>query len=723
MEVAITVVDDRQQPLPAARLRLRELATGAGQEEKTDAQGLAHFHIDVPGTYEVWVNDSPASSDPVLVRANQKGSTSLFLTYNPVLQQRTRRQSFERNGLRTIDMGPVPATPADGYNRLEVSVVNSAGLPQASRQVCVVCLDRHTLYCARTDASGMASFHLPAKQAYDIDVEEQRNASFVVQENLEGYTLAQTVVYDEYPLQETRRNDTVQQQVAQPVEGRHSRALYRIRVRRAGKPWAGGSVFLDEVGGRTVYRARTDAQGEAVFLLPFGAKYLVQFPYERDVEVINLRDARDVATGSLELTYRPNPAQEHPERFVPTPAQLLLTNYPYYHRNPYPVPATPGGALLLRSGGTGPDNVLEVGVSARGATGRPPLNLSFVLDISGSMAGHERIESLQRGLASLIGQLRSDDVIAITLFNDNTRLLFPAQPLGNKRQALLELVAAIEPSGGTNMRGALETGYREAMRHYRPGAGNTLVILSDGYDSNSIDTLLAAQAPWKDKVLCTAIGVGNDYNYDLLRRLVTPGTELLQQAHEGAELEKLFTEKLVPLSQPALRQVELEVRATPALAVQQSFGLLQPKTVAGVLRAALPDLYPGQELPCLIRFAPCSTAVEATVILRYTDVATGRREERSGQATLLPGGPPPAAADEHRKLYTVAFVNDCLLRMALSAERLQWNDCRKALESATSRLQALYPGAGDADIDALRAKVALYATALKHVAYQQKIGD
>ncbi|RYZ18680.1 MAG: VWA domain-containing protein, partial [Chitinophagaceae bacterium] len=498
MDVEVTVVDDRQQPLPDARVQLLELATHRQLEQSSDGRGIAQFRLDKAGEYQVSVNDQVQSSDPVLVRGNQHGSTSLYLTYNPSLQERTRRQTFDRSGLADVAVqGQVaPEDVAEGYNRLEIEVVNSARQRLAGKRVCLVSLANRKRYVAYSDASGMAYFHLPGKTAYDIDVEEQLNASFIIQDQLEGYTLSQTVVYDQYDMTETRRNDTVLQQIRLPLDDKHSRAVYRIKVRRDGKTWNNGLIFLDEIGTRTVYKGRTDGKGEAVFILPFGKKYLVHFPYERDVDVVNLVDARNIAAGSLDITYVPNPALEHPERFVPTPAQLMLTDFPYYHRAPYPLDPAAPSPLVLRAGGIGPEAVLEIGVSARAVEGsaRPPLNMAFVLDISGSMSGYERIESLKRGLIALLGKLRERDVLSITLFNDNQRLLLPAQALGHDREKIIALVQGIEPSGGTDMKAALETAYTQAMRFYRADGANTLVLLSDGYDSNPVETLLAVQA-------------------------------------------------------------------------------------------------------------------------------------------------------------------------------------------------------------------------------------
>ncbi|RYY90661.1 MAG: VWA domain-containing protein [Chitinophagaceae bacterium] len=733
MKVEVTVVDDRQEPLPLANVQLLELASHRQLKATSDVDGIARFTLDTPGQYEVSVNGTQPSSDPVMVRANQTGSTSLFLTYNPALQARTRRQTFDRSGLTEIPVrGQVaPENVADGYNRIEIVVKNSAGTRLGGKQVSLVSLVQKKRYRAITGADGMAYFHVPGKVAYDIDVEEQMNAAFIIQDDLEGYTLQQSVVYDEYEMSETRRNDTVTQQITLPVTDKHSRAVYRVRVRRDRKPWSNGQMFLDEIGTRTVYKARTDAAGEAVFILPFGKKYMVHFPYERDVDVVNLVDARNIASGSMDITYVPNPALEHPELFVPKPGQLLLTEFPYYHRTPYTQQGG-GPSLVLRTAGLRPEAVLEIGMNAGlQERARPIVNMAFVLDVSGSMAGYERIESLKRGLIRLLDQLRPQDILSITLFNDQPRLLLPAQALGRDRDKIIALIQSIEPSGGTDMKLALQTGYEQAMRNYRANNANTLVILSDGYDSNPADSLLAIQLPWKDKVFCTAIGVGNDYNYDLLKKLVSRGSELLQQAHEGAELERLFSEKLITAGVPALRDVQVEVNTDPVLVCSQTYGLRNVKMQNGGFTGSLPDLFPGQELPALAAFVRAAGVQGkgtylATVTITYTDVATGKRQQLSELLALSFESEPPTpsiAVTEHRKMYAVAFVNNCLLRMATAFEKKDWKETGRNLDAAQAKLKAIYPDLTDTDIRKLWDKVGLYATALKNIAYKKKIGD
>jgi hypothetical protein len=737
MSVAITLVDDNNQPLSGADVQLQELATHHQLHQRSDGQGIAQFSLTTPGEYEVAVNGQVQSSDPVTVKANQVGSTSFFLTYNPELQQRQRRQSFLRSGLTEIPVqGSVaPEDVASGYNRIEILIENTAQQAQAGKRVSLVDLAGKKRYTARTNADGYAFFHCPGKVAYDIDVEEQLNAGYVMQDQLEGYTLTQKIVYDQYDMVETRRNDTVVQTIHFPVEQKHSRALYRVRVKRDGKAWANGNIYLDEIHGSTVYKAKTDAAGESVFILPFGKKFMIHFPYQRDLDVVNLIDARNIASGSLDVTYTPNPALEHPERYVPTRHELMLTEFPYYHRTPYPSPSDPSKpGLVLRTGGVSPEAVVEIGIGAHeGAQrNRRPLNMSFVLDVSGSMAGNDRIESLKRGLVRFLNLLKPDDVISIILFNDGPKLLVPAQLLGRDRDKIIALVQAIEPSGGTNMLGALQAGYQQALSFYKKGGANTLVVLSDGYDSNTVETLLAAQNPYRDRIFCTAIGVGNDYNYDLLKKLVTRSQDLLQQAHEGKELEDLFGEKLITLGLPLYRDIKIEVSWDPAILCSQHFGLRNTVVSATGLTASVPDIFPNQELPSLLSFTrKAGQTGKATymvnVTMTYENLQSGKREQRSELiAVSFNSETPPVTgmeAEERRKMFAVAFSNDYLLRMSTFFENKNWAETAKVLEEGQARLKALYGKTTDPDITALLARLALYRTALQRLAYKTKVGD
>ena len=91
-----------------------------------------------------------------------------------------------------------------------------------------------------------------------------------------------------------------------------------------------------------------------------------------------------------------------------------------------------------------------------------PLDLSIALDISGSMNcpinmmtdGKSRIELAKNALNKLILNIKKDDKIALNIFNDESKTIFP---LSNKESIFnnLEIIKNIKANGGTNLTNAL----------------------------------------------------------------------------------------------------------------------------------------------------------------------------------------------------------------------------------------------------------------------------
>src|SRR6266516_4737550 len=78
-----------------------------------------------------------------------------------------------------------------------------------------------------------------------------------------------------------------------------------------------------------------------------------------------------------------------------------------------------------------------------------PLNLSRVLDSSGSMGG-PKLQNLKKAVSSVIDHLSPQDTVAITLFDDEVHPLVPSTKVTD-RKALHDKVDAIREAGGTAM--------------------------------------------------------------------------------------------------------------------------------------------------------------------------------------------------------------------------------------------------------------------------------
>lgn len=157
--------------------------------------------------------------------------------------------------------------------------------------------------------------------------------------------------------------------------------------------------------------------------------------------------------------------------------------------------------------------LLEAMPSQTMAQVRMPVNVSFVLDRSGSMKG-EKIERVRRATARALDLLDGQDIVSVVIFDHRAEVLIPATPAVN-RTAMQEAIGRIRDAGGTKIAPALERGLREIEKG-SPNAIRRLVLLTDGQTENESDCQRQADEAGKRGVPVTALGVGKDWNEDLL---------------------------------------------------------------------------------------------------------------------------------------------------------------------------------------------------------------
>ena len=106
---------------------------------------------------------------------------------------------------------------------------------------------------------------------------------------------------------------------------------------------------------------------------------------------------------------------------------------------------------------------------------RPPANITFVIDTSGSMDIRERLGLVQSSLALLVRSLRSDDTISIVTYGDRPRRCSSRRRSRSGRASSTPSTRC-SPSGSTNMEAGLLLGYEAARRSYDPDALNVVVL-------------------------------------------------------------------------------------------------------------------------------------------------------------------------------------------------------------------------------------------------------
>ncbi len=159
--------------------------------------------------------------------------------------------------------------------------------------------------------------------------------------------------------------------------------------------------------------------------------------------------------------------------------------------------------------------LIEVIPVGAGEGERMPLNLSFVLDRSGSMAG-EKIEKLREAVKLVIEQLEPSDIISIVIFDDRAEVLVPSQH-ATDINGLKRLVDRITDRGGTEMSKGMRLGLSELRKNISPAMVSRMVLLTDGQTFGDEDECVRIAKECQELgIPVVAFGLGEDWNEELL---------------------------------------------------------------------------------------------------------------------------------------------------------------------------------------------------------------
>jgi Ca-activated chloride channel family protein len=201
---------------------------------------------------------------------------------------------------------------------------------------------------------------------------------------------------------------------------------------------------------------------------------------------------------------------------------------------------------------------------------RLPINLTLVLDCSGSMAG-TKLRNLKEAVKHIIDQLDPADIISIVTFASRPKVLFPSQPAADKK-TLKQEVDSIRDGGGTNMAKGLSEGLDQIKTHLGPERTSRLVVLTDGEVTDK-EELSQKQADNAGALGVPIIGLGlgkkwnEDFMLDLADRSILAGdsgTGRVDYIQEPDDVITIFQEVFNSM-QVVARDVSVNIRMVQGL--------------------------------------------------------------------------------------------------------------------------------------------------------------
>lgn len=337
---------------------------------------------------------------------------------------------------------------------------------------------------------------------------------------------------------------------------------------------------------------------------------------------------------------------------LPDPNTVRVEEFVNYFDPGYPAPETTTFAVYA-DGGPTPftqsrrHEVLRIGVKAREVAQRErkDLNLTLVIDVSGSMQEDDKLETVKDSLQVLVDELDRADTVAVVAYTN--RAWVALEPTdGGDTDRIMDVINDLEPLRTTNAEAGLQLGYDQADEMFDRDAQNRVVLLSDGVANvgatgpDSILERIGEETRRGIDLVTIGVGISN-YNDELLEQLADQGDGFYAYVDTQAEAERLFEEQLTSTLETVARDVKVQVQFDPDLVSEYRLLGFENRDIddrdfrdddvdAGEIGAghSVVALYEVE----LDRDAYGSRAdAFAEVSLRWEDADTGRVDEISGE--------------------------------------------------------------------------------------------
>jgi Ca-activated chloride channel homolog len=147
----------------------------------------------------------------------------------------------------------------------------------------------------------------------------------------------------------------------------------------------------------------------------------------------------------------------------------------------------------------------------------PARNLVFLLDVSGSMQGANRLPLVKQSMDLLIAQLRPQDRVAIAVYAGASGVALPSTT-GDRKDEIRNAVAMLTPGGSTNGAAGINLAYELAQKHFIKGGINRVILATDGDFNvgvtNEGDLTRLIEEKRENGVFLTVLGFGMGNNKD-----------------------------------------------------------------------------------------------------------------------------------------------------------------------------------------------------------------
>ncbi len=268
---------------------------------------------------------------------------------------------------------------------------------------------------------------------------------------------------------------------------------------------------------------------------------------------------------------------------------------------------------------------------------RPAVNLAIVLDRSGSMAG-QKLERAKDAAIEALRHLGPMDMFSVVVYDHNVSTVVSAQNATNI-EWIEGRIRQIRSGGNTALFGGVSQGAAEVRKNLNGNYVHRIILLSDGIanvgPSSPEDLGRLGAALIKEDISVTTVGVGTDYNEDLMTSLSQNSDGNTYFVESSRDLSRIFTAELGDVLSVVAKKVNIIIELPNGVKPLNIIGR-EGRIKGRMVELSLNQLYGSQEKYVLIEVEiPGGKSGEkkdiAYVNVSYENPFTQKKETSSGR--------------------------------------------------------------------------------------------
>lgn len=228
---------------------------------------------------------------------------------------------------------------------------------------------------------------------------------------------------------------------------------------------------------------------------------------------------------------------------------------------------------------------------------RLPLNLSLIIDRSGSMSG-DKLEYVKEAAIHALRLLTEADRAAVVIYDDAVELLASSRAItSDARDDMIRRIRQVRTGGMTNLSGGWFTGCDQIADFMTKDYLNRALLLTDGLANVGMtdqeQLVMQAKEVRRRGISTTTFGVGHDFNQFLLQGIADGGGGHFYFIDKPNQIPNYFQGELGELLTTVARELTLDLNLPSGVEVEVLNDTLHER-LGQTLRLFLGDAYAGE---------------------------------------------------------------------------------------------------------------------------------